>query len=69
MRLTNTSWPRVPGSRLAPTTATDRGASSRWMERASDQCSLASRTDRETSVGSTGNVRWATPSSYDRAGW
>jgi hypothetical protein len=59
----------VRGSRLAPTTAIDRGESSLPMERASARCSRDCITAIEAAVGSIGKTRWMASSPYERVAW
>ena len=58
----------VPSRRLAPTSATPRGASSAAMERASPRCSRAYMTSREDWVGLMSKCNFTTPSSIADVG-
>ena len=51
----NSSWPIFPGSRLAPITAIDRGASSRAIDADSAWLSRASTTPTDVVVGAIAN--------------
>ena len=61
-RLRNSSWPIVPGVRLAPMTAIERGASSRAIDAASACARAASTAAIESVVGSIGNRTRTVPS-------
>ena len=63
-RLRTSAWPIVSWRRLAPITATERGLKNRWIEAASAWCSRLDMAPTRVSVGSIGNSRLSTPSSY-----